>query len=125
MALLYEAHPNKQMFTLDRRVYTDAAGTLVEADNPARLTLVGAAGAAIPLADAQRLGLAGADGAPVGPPKPAPQPAPAPAPEDGGGTEAPPAADPPGSSNGPLSDGKALPGSAAENKAVKAPKATK
>ncbi|MBP7570779.1 MAG: hypothetical protein KBA95_12030, partial [Acidobacteria bacterium] len=44
-------------WTADRRLYLDRDGKVVEADDPARATLLAPAGGALPLARAQSLGL--------------------------------------------------------------------
>lgn len=44
-------------WTANRRLYLDKNGKAVEADDPARVSLLVAAGAAIPLAQARALGL--------------------------------------------------------------------
>ena len=44
-------------WTSDRRIYLDAAGNVVEANDPNKLTLLVAAGGTMPLAEAKRLGL--------------------------------------------------------------------
>lgn len=49
---------NRQFWTSDRRLFLDAAGKVVEADDPTRATLLVAAGNEIPLDDAIRYGLA-------------------------------------------------------------------
>ena len=46
------------LWTSDRRLYLDAAGKIVEKDNPARVTLLVAAGGTIPMEQAVSLGLA-------------------------------------------------------------------
>lgn len=48
---------NKAMYTSPERLYLNAAGQVVKADDPSRLTLLVAAGGSIPLAVAQRYGL--------------------------------------------------------------------
>lgn len=45
------------MWTADRRLYLDKDGKAVEADDPARVSLLVAAGGTIPLSDAERYGL--------------------------------------------------------------------
>lgn len=45
------------LWTADRRIYLDAKGAAVEADDPTRQTLLVAQGSTIPLAEAERLGL--------------------------------------------------------------------
>lgn len=45
------------MWTSDRRLYLNAEGEAVEADDPTRIKLLVAAGGSIPLADAERYGL--------------------------------------------------------------------
>lgn len=45
------------LWTSDRRIYLDADGKAVEADDPTRQRLLVAQGGTIPLADAERLGL--------------------------------------------------------------------
>jgi hypothetical protein len=45
------------LWTADRRLYLDKDGKAVEADDPARVSLLVNIGGAIPLADAERLGL--------------------------------------------------------------------
>lgn len=45
------------LWTSDRRIYLDAAGAAVEADDPTRVSLLVAAGGTIPLTEAERLGL--------------------------------------------------------------------
>lgn len=45
------------MWTSDRRLYLNAEGKAVEADDPTRIKLLVAAGGSIPLADAERYGL--------------------------------------------------------------------
>jgi hypothetical protein len=45
------------MFTANRRIYLDGEGKVVEADNPARATLLIAEGQTMPIADARRYGL--------------------------------------------------------------------
>jgi hypothetical protein len=52
-------------WTADRRLYLDKDGNVVEADDPARATLLVNAGAALPLDQARALGLVDADGAAV------------------------------------------------------------
>lgn len=45
------------MWTADRRLYLNAEGQAVEADDPTRIKLLVAAGGSIPMADAERYGL--------------------------------------------------------------------
>lgn len=45
------------MFKADRRIYLDKDGKAVEADDPARATLLIAEGQSMPIADARRYGL--------------------------------------------------------------------
>lgn len=45
------------MYTADRRLYQDADGNVVEADDPKRVKLLVGVGGQIPLADAERYGL--------------------------------------------------------------------
>lgn len=45
------------LWTSDRRLYLNADGAVVEADDPSRVSLLVAAGGTIPLADAERLGI--------------------------------------------------------------------
>lgn len=45
------------MFKADRRIYLDAQGKVVEEGDPARATLLIAAGQTMPIADARRYGL--------------------------------------------------------------------
>lgn len=54
----------RNSYTADRRIYRNAAGALVEADDPTRLTLVIAEGQTIPRARAEQLGLVGTREAP-------------------------------------------------------------
>jgi hypothetical protein len=49
-------------FTSDRRLYTDKDGNVVEADDPAKLTLLVGEGGAIPMERARELGLADEEG---------------------------------------------------------------
>jgi hypothetical protein len=44
-------------YTADRRLYTDADGNVVEADDPNRQTLLVAAGGSLPIEEATRYGL--------------------------------------------------------------------
>lgn len=44
-------------WTADRRLYLDANGKVVEANDPTKLTLLIAPGQSMPLTEAQRLGL--------------------------------------------------------------------
>lgn len=46
------------LWTADRRLYLNAAGQVVEADDPTRASLLVAVGNSIPMAEAIRLGLA-------------------------------------------------------------------
>lgn len=48
---------NQRFWTSDRRLFLDAAGKVVEADDPTRATLLVAAGNDLPLEQAERLGL--------------------------------------------------------------------
>lgn len=45
------------LWTADRRLYLNAEGKVVEADDPTRQSLLVAQGGTIPLADAERLGI--------------------------------------------------------------------
>jgi hypothetical protein len=45
------------LWTSDRRIYLDKDGAAVEADDPARVSLLVAQGGTIPLTEAERLGL--------------------------------------------------------------------
>ncbi len=57
------------LFTADRRLYLNAEGEAVEADDPNRITLLAAKGTQFSMSHAQQLGLAGDDGAPLKPKK--------------------------------------------------------
>lgn len=48
---------NKAMFTVAERLYLDADGNVVKANDPRKHSLLAAAGAMIPLEDARRYGL--------------------------------------------------------------------
>ncbi len=60
----------RNIWTSDRRLYLDAAGKVVEADDPTRATLLVNAGGAIPIERAEALGLVNA---PAAEPQPAPE----------------------------------------------------
>lgn len=53
------ARESKATWTSDRRLYLNAAGQVVEADDPSRVSLLVAQGAALPADVAQRYGLTG------------------------------------------------------------------
>lgn len=49
--------PGKGVFVSDRRLYLDALGNVVETNNPAKRTLLVAAGCTLPLETARKYGL--------------------------------------------------------------------